>query len=1028
MRLRNDLRKNVRQNKCNAPRPRRHKRGEGIFKKLVLGSLLFSPLLQAAQQPEAVLNLGLSEYRTFVIYPHLQRAMGAMHNEQRDMALKEFARAHELAPENPQLSLYLAEAYRHFGEPDKARQVLEAQWHITPDNTKVRDALLAIPLRVESPDDLNKLDQFCQIKPTDACRTNVGDYALSFDQYDLALRQLDNEGFSQSPSGIALRRAIIQRAIGNRHYDLADQQFERLNQLTPLNPNEQQQWFGLLLSHQQDARLLALQHDGKLNSPEQQLAYAQDLARRGQKQSLADYLAQRQPLFSQAPQERDWLYLLATAASQPANALASYKLRFPENQQYIADAQWPLLLANHDDVGLQRLLDTLPADSHLSMRMALSLRQKQGAQSAMLAQQMMAARPQDWQQLDVLSYQLGEIGQSAAATQLLLNGWPYSGAAMTLRQRLTQRLASGLHDNPALLTSAVRERLQAPLSTPALRSLQLALLQNLGGSCQQIQTLMGDLSTAYPASDWSQLANCYHTQLPGLAMYAWQQAVVRDPSADNLRGMAYQAYAVEDFAAAVRLWLRVPEAQRSASDEMALANSALAANDWSTLASALENLRQHQADRGENYWWLQAQWQQHQGDRPATLNALNQAIAAQPTARALVLRGQMQLAQGELRSAIATLQQAITLDSKDASTHAALGFALFDDKRFAAARDQLELAHQQMPDQPQVVRQLVYVNQRLDDTEQTRRYSELAVDMLDDSGDTSKEAAETRFALRRLHEQNDRRWSFGLDAFSGSNANAPASSTTSAAGGNSQQSYRSYGQFEAAYKIGDNQWIDGDTLAAYGRLFAGGNTGSGGGSKNGSWPIYDPMVGLGLRWKPLREQVFYLAAEQQVPLDRHRGSADVMLRASASFLNSGRFSDEWHPDGPGWVAQNLYLDSAYYIKNRQQAYTADYRLSWHQKIKQGQTLEPYAHLQWNESVFSGNRDSQNTPFDGNTSHNVLGGVGMRWNIWSGETRYDAWPHKISVGLEYQHVFDSRASATNGTSYKDSVILSFGGRW
>lgn len=39
-----------------------------------------------------------------------------------------------------------------------------------------------------------------------------------------------------------------------------------------------------------------------------------------------------------------------------------------------------------------------------------------------------------------------------------------------------------------------------------------------------------------------------------------------------------------------------------------------------------------------------------------------------------------------------------------------------------------------------------------------------------------------------------------------------------------------------------------------------------------------------------------------------------MLRASASFFNGGKYSDEWHPNGSGWFAQNLYLDAAQYVR------------------------------------------------------------------------------------------------------------------
>lgn len=48
-------------------------------------------------------------------------------------------------------------------------------------------------------------------------------------------------------------------------------------------------------------------------------------------------------------------------------------------------------------------------------------------------------------------------------------------------------------------------------------------------------------------------------------------------------------------------------------------------------------------------------------------------------------------------------------------------------------------------------------------------------------------------------------------------------------------------------------------------------------------PVKNPMSGTGLRWKPLRDQIFFLAVEQQLPLNGQNGASDTMLRASASF-------------------------------------------------------------------------------------------------------------------------------------------------
>lgn len=269
------------------------------------------------------------------------------------------------------------------------------------------------------------------------------------------------------------------------------------------------------------------------------------------------------------------------------------------------------------------------------------------------------------------------------------------------------------------------------------------------------------------------------------------------------------------------------------------------------------------------------------------------------------------------------------------------------------------------------------------------------------------EQNQQRFNFRRLHEEVGRRWTFSFDSSIGLRSGAMSTANNNVGGAAPGKSYRSYGQLEAEYRIGRNMLLEGDLLSVYSRVFA--DTG-----ENGvMMPVKNPMSGTGLRWKPLRDQIFFLAVEQQLPLNGQNGASDTMLRASASFFNGGKYSDEWHPNGSGWFAQNLYLDAAQYIRQDIQAWTADYRVSWHQKVANGQTIEPYAHVQDNGYRDKGTQGAQ------------LGGVGVRWNIWTGETHYDAWPHKVSLGVEYQHTFKA-INQRNGE--RNNAFLTIGVHW
>jgi adsorption protein A len=254
-----------------------------------------------------------------------------------------------------------------------------------------------------------------------------------------------------------------------------------------------------------------------------------------------------------------------------------------------------------------------------------------------------------------------------------------------------------------------------------------------------------------------------------------------------------------------------------------------------------------------------------------------------------------------------------------------------------------------------------------------------------------------RFGLQRLHEDLDRRITVSLDGFSGSGLGTGTNASQAGRG------YGSYSQFEADVRLGGPPVRDGSTISAYARVLADG------GEPRSPVPSHDAVLGVGLRWKPWGSRVIYFAAEHQTALE-DRSRQDVMLRASASLFNGGRYSDDWHPSGNGWVSRNLYLDAARYLDARYSALTIDYRTSYHHKVSPNQTVEPYGHLQ-----LSGIKNGQ-------VERDIRSGYGLRWNIWSGATRYDAAPHKLSVGLEFQQAFETYLNDHHG------FFLTLGTRW
>lgn len=902
--------------------------------------------LSAWAAPDFDLGPEVGAYTRFLVYPHLDKGFRELERGRGDWALREFQRARELAPDNAYTALYLAEAYRRLGRDKEARRVLEAQRELTP----AHPALLAELARYAKAPPAACVELDCRIQ---RAYRELADGALA-----AAASVLDNEAVARTDAGLALRRALVQRAIALGQDEVASNQLARLHGLGRMNAQEAGQWFTLMLRQGRVDDALSVQRHYRLEAPEQQLAAALALGRAGDASALAAYLGARRPPFARAADERQWLALLGRAASSDVAVLRAYAPHHAANRAEYARLAFVAALDGADWAWAEQIW------------------QQSGATAA---------------GLETLSYRLLQAGEDRAALALLLRHYPFGDAAY--RPRLLQRLAMLAARHPVQLGVAERERLALPLAGVAERGWQAAILDSVG-DCAGVRRVLSDGAEGYGVSDWLRLGNCYRDTAPGLAQWAYGEAA-RQGSAQAVRARAYLASAAHDAGKALALWSSLPMEALTPDELLAAASSAAAAGDMARLDAYLQRYRQRAGARSDAYLWLEAQRLEAAGQSGAAIAAL-QAMASPDAGQLVRLAGWLEQA-GQGEAALHALERAQRLAPGEPVVLSALGYAHWNAGRAGEALPLLERAQAAWPDDPALGQQLVYVDQRLQRNESARHRAELAIDDLlrYPAQEADDARAGTLFGLRRLHEDMGRRWTFLADARSGGASSLLAGDAPSGVDG-------SYAQLEAEYRLGQPALRDGRTLSAYGRLFAGDDR---------AWSWRAPTLGLGLRWKPLRDDVLLLAVEQQQPLGTE-GRSDTLLRASASFLNGGRFSDDWHPAGRGWLAQNLYLDGARYLRQRVSATVADYRLSYHHKLAEGQTLEPYAHLQHNGRW----------PDEGSAEKTLLVGVGLRWNVWSGQRRYDAYPHKLSLGVELQRTLESRQDTGDG------VFLTLGGRW
>lgn len=933
-------------------------------------------------------QLGLSSYQRFLVYPHMEKAFASLKNKNFKEAVHELEQAHKLVPNQNDISLYLANAYVQSGLYANAIQFVEQILTKSPRDPRFEEVLrnaqsdlseqiLANGKRLAG--NREELRRYIESEkpPLEHAYTENSWMELLY----AASTAKDNLLLMYQPKFIAnqILKAELELKL---FYATGDQQRvqqyiaslpdailsdpKAVDEITfqMLKENQTQNAIQLLLAAYPFKNASDLMRSNLIS----RLTNAQ--YRAPDPWDLVQYVKHHVPNLPTPLAEQEWLALLTAAAQSDPQVLLSYQAKYSINKDKVSNLIWDQFNTTTSLISAKTIADTIP--------------------------DLVLVNPT---KLNELTFKLVKQSDWQDALKLLLTSYPYSQASSNVQKDLLNRLVSLIVAHPKQISQIELDKLAKPLNTATLRSLQAALFGSLK-DCQRVETLLGDFSSSYNADDWSRLGDCYQKSAPGLAQYAFEQAYQRRPDTANARALAFQSFATKDYQTSLAMWKKVlASPTKDTRDLMAAAITALSEHDAAIATTWLDHYDMLSGNKNDQYWWMRAQLQDKSNPRQAIEN-IEKAIVLSPKADYYGLLANLEMKQGETQAAVETYQNALKLNPDDSAIESALGYAYYQQGNMKQAESFMNKAYKMRPDDSKLVEQLAYTYQHLGQNNLATHFSELAID--NDKrlspDELTPEIQIQEFGLRRMHEDLNRRWTFSFDAISGNQLaatpNAPQPGVA----------YRSYAQAEIAYRLGNPAIDDGKTLSAYSRIFAGG------GNLNSALPIYAPVLAAGLRWKPFSNQVINFAIEEQIPLDQGQSAPyNTMLRASASFFNDGKYSDEWHPVVTGWPAQNLYLDAAYYLVNQQYSLTADYRVSYHQKIELSQTLEPYTHLQYNTI-------SQQTVPD------IRVGFGVRWNIWGDETRYSAYASKISLGLEGQYAFSTYLGD------KNTILMTLGVRW
>ena len=932
----------------------------------------------------------MSDRQQFLVFPHIDAGFKAMNNDNFEKATREFLQALKFAPNSVVLIGYLAQAQVSEGRLAEAIQTLDLGIKLEPNNQKLLNSKREFSRQIA----INLIDQAKTLfdQPIEL-RARIKAQTPTLDTPFLEASWLEVLTKASTPQDNLLKayvvkfpqnendkkRLLLNMYLSNRDFVQANQMIDKwpvgsdnLSDISNLS-------FQLLRDGYANETLRLLTRAYPFNdmsrTQQQLLVQRMQLAAKQatDKQVLKTWLARWKNKSTTPQQEKDWLALATVDNNETLDDLLGYRARYPENRGLITA-----------DIA-RRIVAGEPLPKNMVWQPIL--------------EPFTAA---DFSLLDTLTFRMIEIGDLKSAWSLLMTNFPFAQAPLAIQTTLLERMLVITKRAPRLMTASDLKHISThPLSTALFRQLQATLLSS-ANDCQGVRRVLGDLSDQYSASNWVMLGDCYDKiQKPGLAQFAFEKAFQLSPKPSTERAIAYIAFQNKDYALALQSWVNVAKTgDLNNADRLAAATTAKAASNLTLAAQFLTQYEQNQGALSAAYWSLKAELVAP-NDPSGAIVAMKQAISLEPTAERYLLLAKWQQATRDNPAALVSLNRAVKLAPDNGQAQADLGFLYYQEADLEPARTHLAAALALRPHDPQLVEQLAYTNQRLANNPAAKEYIQLSVDhlLLFPQDELDDERQKRLFSLRRMNEELSRRWTLSVDALTGTGSSASVQSPEPGA------NYKSYSQIEFDYRLGEEPIRNGKTLSVYARVFGGG------GVDNSPAPVYAPTLGVGIRWKPFTSQVIYLAAEQQTPLDNGTSpESNTMLRVSASFFNVGQYSDDWHPVRSNWVSTNLYLDSAYYLRNQAWALTADYKIAYHHKLQTAaQTVGPYARLIANKI------STETTP-------DIRVGLGVQWNIWSDASRYSAFKNRYTVGLEIQ-----QALQTYQTD-KFSALLTLGLRW
>ncbi|WP_054885445.1 phage receptor [Pseudomonas sp. NBRC 111130] len=613
--------------------------------------------------------------------------------------------------------------------------------------------------------------------------------------------------------------------------------------------------------------------------------------------------------------------------------------------------------------------------------------------------------------LEQATYLLLHQGQSERARNLLEQAYDRRQGLLT--PSLLQRLGNIYARNDGPLNSQRMLGLIPRVDADTRAQLLGRLAEN--GQCAAVRRAIP--ANPSEAGQYRALGRCAMPDQPGEAV-VYYQAAERLGDSGNRLPLAYALEAAGDSEAAMPIWRNLPASAWNDNARLTAARGALNAGD----ADAARRYWDAAAHNSADDWALGAAIAQAQGDLHAALGFQRQALAHNPRADHYYAAASTAQLAGDSAQSTAWLAEAVRLEPNQPRYRADYGMRLAGSQDKALRQQSIPYLERATHDFPEDYRLGETLALRYDEAENSaaarrelRRVIDVEENLVD--GDDEYGSLEARkYRQRRAHETLSRR-----DTITLASTWSPAGTSTNDKfldnGERSGTSRRAQSQnVQLAmwdHALGEEPSRNGSTLSVYGRVLFGGQSRTDYAQSMGT--------GVGLRYKPLGQANLNLYAElyhqRQIDDDHYSGlslgqllnpskvggnwgdlrqhaesSNDLLLRATASFLDQGDWRNDWRVDEDDWNERFLYLDAAWWTRAGDHAWLSRYQQghAWKLPGNSPQTLMPYGFFEFSS------QDPSN-----DWRQDTRAGVGVRWQWWFDDDRYNAYRGSLKVRAEYQ---------------------------